>query len=424
MAEWSQSAATPDSHDTRVSVGMASSVEIERPMDTTGQNGQIEHPGLAIVGAAAATSKYLSCRHLERGMVFSPGRVITPCCMNPATGLVPELVPFNGKDFSIDAMLEARAQMISRHKAGDIVNECRACPRLTERQWDAAEIGSYAIDDVTVAPFSSCNIRCNYCYTVTNPEQTSPLSKAPRVLPVFEELIERKLLAPHATVRFSGGEPTLSPEFEPLLTLLNNYGVRSVVYTNATKRSDAIMDALQRDQVELVLGIDAASTQVYKAIKKMNYHDKVWKVVAEYCAAMRPDAVNKVWAKFIFCLENYHEAANFVARADSAGAKYIYYDFDSTRVRPGDLRNSVGLPEEVTGYVALLRHECMKRGIIVEFAEAGLAWLTPERTRRIEGELERLDHVEGAASLAAAMPGTGQLDVRRLALIAAQAGLL
>ena len=383
--------------------------------------------GLAIVATStAARTKYLSCRHLERGMVFNPGRVITPCCMNPATGLVPELVPFNGKDFSIDAMLRARERIVSRHKAGDITKECQRCPRLTEGEWTVAEMGNYAIDEVTVAPFSSCNIRCNYCYTVTNPDQTSPLSKAPRVLPVFEELIERKLLAPHATVRFSGGEPTLSPEFEPLLTLLNNYGVRSIVYTNATKRSEAIIEALKRDKVELILGIDAATVGVYKAIKKMNYNEKVWKVVAEYCAAMRPDAVNRVWAKFIFCLENYREAEHFVRRADAAGAKYVYYDFDTTRVRSDDLRNGVGLPEEVAHYVAVLRYECMRRGIMVEFAEAGLAWLTAERVAHIERELGQLQRGQESrlAFEEAAPSGKKQLDVLKLSLIAAQAGLI
>jgi organic radical activating enzyme len=394
---------------------------------TNNDTGSEQTASLAIVATStAAPAKYLSCRHLERGMVFNPGRVITPCCMNPATGLVPELVPFTGKDFSVDAMLRARQHMINRHKAGDIAKECQRCPRLTEGEWGAAEMGAYAIDEVTVAPFSSCNIRCNYCYTVTNPDQTSPLSKAPRALPVFEELIERKLLAPHATVRFSGGEPTLSPEFEPLLTLLNDYGVRSIVYTNATKRSDAIIEALKRDKVELILGIDAATVGVYKAIKKMNYNEKVWKVVAEYCAAMKPDAASRVWAKFIFCLENYQEAEHFVRRAEAAGVKYVYYDFDTTRVRSDDLRNGVGLPEQVVHYVAILRYECMRRGIIVEFAEAGLAWLTPERVASIELELEHLERGQefGFPSEGAFLGAAKQLDVFRLSLMAAQAGLI
>jgi organic radical activating enzyme len=362
----------------------------------------------------AAPAKYLSCRFLERGIVFQHRRVISPCCVNPATAEYPVFVPFNGSDFSLDALMNARSGIIARHKAGDIEPQCRGCPRLQEADW-ATAMSPYAIDEVTIAPFSSCNIRCNYCYTTAKGATPSPLSGSPRVLPVFQELIDRKLLDPHATIRFSGGEPTLSPEFEPLLDLLTKYGARCVIYTNATRRSDAIMEALRRDKVELVLGIDAASVEVYKAIKKMNYYDKVWKVVADYCATVRPDAVNKVWAKFIFCVENYHEAEHFVRRADAAGAKYVYYDVDSSRV-PGRLRRGPEpLPEIITDYIAVLRHECAKRGMVAEFAQVGLAWLTSERTERIERELANLIRADQiGAQLASA------LAAPRAAAVAAQ----
>src|ERR1700722_15331321 len=343
----------------------------------------------------AAPTSYLSCRFIERGIVFQPRRVVSPCCSNPATSDFPVFVPFDGSESILDAVLDARADIVPRPKGGDIAPQCRGCPRLEEADW-AKAMTPYAVDEITIMPFSSCNIRCNYCYTVTKGPWISPLSNAPRVLPTFRALIERKLLDPHATVRFSGGEPTLSPEFESLVELLTGYGARCIIYTNATKRSDAIMEALRRDKVELVLGIDAASVQVYKAIKKMNYFDKVWKVVAEYCGAVRPDAVNKVWAKFVFCVENFHEAAHFVRRAATAGAKYVYYDVDSSRLS-GRYRSGEPLPEIITDHIATFRHECMKQGITAEFAQVGLVWLTPESTERIERELARLMRAEKAS---------------------------
>jgi organic radical activating enzyme len=387
--------------------------------------------GLAIVRASRGSAKkYLSCRFIERALTFFHGRA-TACCANPATGHTPTIAPFAG-ELSVAALAEGRASIIERHKRGDIVPECRGCPRLTEADWEAESIAPYAIDEITVAHFSSCNIRCNYCYTVTDAEQTAPLSKAPRILPVFQQLIEQKLLSPNAVVKFSGGEPTLSREFEPLLNLLIDYGAHCIVYTNATKRCDAILDAIRRDKVELVLGIDAATSEVYKAIKKMNYNEKVWKVVAEYCAAVQPDASNKVWAKFIFCLENYHEAAHFARRAADAGAQYVYYDFDSSRI-PGRERDDQTYPEVIADYVAVLRHECMKRGIIVEFAQSGMAWLTPEREARIERELERLSRTWSVAESAASsrvppprnkMTAAARSDALRMSLMAAQAGLV
>ena len=339
---------------------------------------------LAIVPAASpAPSRYLSCRFLERAVTFWPGQV-SACCANPAKGGSPIFAFTKNGQLSAEALLEERARIIARHKTGDIHKACQGCPRLTEEEWERpGALSKYAIDEVTIAHFTSCNIRCNYCYTVTRPDLAAPLSKQPRILPTFQRLIELNLLAPDATVRFSGGEPTLSPEFEQLLTLLTDHGARSVVYTNATKRSEAIMAALAKDKIELVLGIDATTVQTYKAIKKMNYNEKVWTVVAEYCKALPPDAANKVWAKFIFCIENYHEAAHFVERAHDAGARHVYYDFDSSRVKVGFERAGIGLPEEMCDHLAILRHQCEKRGIVVEFAQSGLIWLTPEREARV-----------------------------------------
>jgi hypothetical protein len=338
--------------------------------------------------APAEAERYLSCRFLERAVTFYPGRV-TACCANPASGKTPTIVSF--AELSAESLLAGREKIIARHKAGDIHRACQGCPRLTEEEWQRpGALNPYAIDEVTIAHFTSCNIRCNYCYTVTRPELAAPLSKQPRILPAFQQLIERNLLAPDATVRFSGGEPTLSPEFEPLLKLLTNHGVRSVVYTNATKRSEAIMEALAKDKIELVMGIDATTIQTYKAIKKMNYNEKVWKVVAEYCGVLPANATNKAWAKFIFCVENYHEAGHFVERAHAAGARDVYYDFDSSRVYGNAERGGVALPEEICDHLAILRHGCAKRGINVEFAQSGLVWLTPERQARVEREIERL----------------------------------
>jgi hypothetical protein len=340
--------------------------------------------------ARVAPQRYLSCHHLERGAAFWPGKV-TACCANPATGDSPTLTPFT-REIAAEEVLTGRARIIARHKAGDIVSECRQCPRLTEGTWRPEDgFGEYPIDEVTIAHFTTCNIRCNYCYTVTRPDQSAPLSKAPRLLQTFEQLVAGGQLSPYATVRFSGGEPTLLPEFEPLLTLLSNHGVRSYVYTNAVKFSDAITDALKRDKVELILGIDAATPETYIAIKKMDYNETVWANVATYCAAAVPGSVGKIWAKFIFCGENYMEAAAFARRAAAAGVKHVYYDFDASRARAVGERHYLGpLPEEVTDSAALLRYECAIRGIDVAFAQAGLVWLTPDREARMEQVLQRL----------------------------------
>jgi organic radical activating enzyme len=346
----------------------------------------------AAFGAPARGSEpYLSCRHIERGLVFYPG-ALHACCANPVTGKTPSFADFGSGLGAIDRVRAGRDEIRARHKAGDVVPQCQSCPRLQKVDWEAdnARMEQGTIDEVTIAHFTTCNIRCNYCYTVTREaEWTAPVSKVPRLLPTFRQLIDAGELARHANIRFSGGEPTLLPEFEDLLALLSEYGAVSVVYTNAVKRSQAIIDALKLDKIEVIMGVDAATPAVYKAIKKMDYNEAVWKNVAEYCAAAVPNAKNKAWAKFIVTEENYHETELFVRRAAESNVKHVYYDVDGSRVESRGARNGA-MPEEIAEAIALLQYECHIRGIETSFMQVGLAWFTPERKARIEREYDRL----------------------------------
>src|ERR1700733_4570922 len=96
---------------------------------------------------------YVSCWHLERGLVFFPGR-LTACCANPVTGMQPELAKFIGGAVDIDAIADARRKIIEEHKAGRIIKDCQQCPRLMEVVPDDPRLGAYPIADVTIAHFT------------------------------------------------------------------------------------------------------------------------------------------------------------------------------------------------------------------------------------------------------------------------------
>jgi hypothetical protein len=85
-----------------------------------------------------------------------------------------------------------------------------------------------------------------------------------------------------------------------------------------------------------------------------------------------------------------------VRRAEAVGAKHVNYAIDTSR-GPGRLRQDLGeLPEIITDYIAIFRHECAKRGIVAEFGQGPIPWMTPERIERIERELDRLKSADDA----------------------------
>lgn len=317
-----------------------------------------------------STEEYLSCEYLQSGLVFLPNR-IAACCVSHHDGLAgqPILASFTGGEFPINTITSNRANIIAMHKAGDVHPECDGCPLLTRASWGKPK---YFVEKITIANFTQCNLRCSYCYTVNVPELTIPINEVYSVLPPLQQLIEHGLLSPNAIVRFSGGEPTILREFDDILDTMINFGPSLIVYSNGVVPSRAIVRALQRKKVELVLGIDAASPEVYARVKGVDRCNVVWNNVRTY-ALIDPQAV---WAKMIVRYDNIMDVLPFVIRAEKAGINKIYYDLDA-----GAAGKHAAL-DQVIQAVALLKYESEKRGIIAECAQAGTQALSELNVER------------------------------------------
>ena len=182
------------------------------------------------------------------------------------------------------------------------------------------------------------------------------------LLPIFKQMIESKTLSPKAEIRFSGGEPSVLPEFEELLDMVSAYGPRIRIYTNAVVRSEAVLRALAKKRVELVLGIDAATDDVYKKVKGRNVNRQVWDNVAAY-VAIDPD---NCWAKMIIRRENICDVMPFVERCAEINVRKVYYDLDGTIASTAEHCEDIYVQA-----LALIKYECEKRGIETACAEVG-----------------------------------------------------
>jgi pyruvate-formate lyase-activating enzyme len=305
------------------------------------------------------SEEYYSCGYIEGGMVLFPRR-ITACCVAHSDGLrgEPTLANFSGGEVPIAEMLKTRKQMMDIHQSGGFHDQCQGCPHLVKQKWGKKD---YLIDMITIAHFTHCNIKCTYCYTVKSPELTIRPKDVYNLVPVFESMIRDKILAPNAVIRFSGGEPTMLKEFEQLIEMVSAYGARIIVYTNAVLFSPAIIRGLERRRVELVLGIDAGSPEVYRTVKGTNDCEAVWKNTAAY-AAVDPASA---WAKMIVRYDNYMDVDKFVERCEIAKVRRVFYDCDA---------DAWAYPEHlpaVVDAIAKLKYEAEKRGWVTQCAEAG-----------------------------------------------------
>jgi molybdenum cofactor biosynthesis enzyme MoaA len=302
---------------------------------------------------------YHSCEYIEGGVVFYPKK-ITACCVSHGPKGQPKLIDFDGGELPLEDIQEWRRNTIAAHKRGEFVPDCDGCPLLVKRAW--GQQTEHSIHMVTIVHYSHCNLRCGYCYTVTAPHLNIKPKKVYDLLPIFKQLIETRALSPKAEIRFSGGEPTILGEFEDLLDLVSAYGPRIRIYTNVVVRSEAVLRALAKKRVELVMGIDAATDEVYKAVKGRNVNKQVWDNVAAY-VAIDPD---NCWAKMIIRRDNICDVKAFVDRCVECGVRKVYYDLDG----------NIGAIEEkaddiYVNALALLKYECEKQGIETACAEVG-----------------------------------------------------
>lgn len=96
-----------------------------------------------------------------------------------------------------------------------------------------------------------CNLACPHCYIDAGLPRGGELS-TPEILSLLEQMAEMGVWA----VTFTGGEPTLHPDFPELVTFARSQGLLVGVATNGMFLSDALLDQLPRDGVIISVSMD------------------------------------------------------------------------------------------------------------------------------------------------------------------------
>ena len=335
------------------------------------------------------TRPYASCSWLEGGLAFNR-RSLNACLIVHHNRGFPELCKYNGGPVDTDAVLAARAAIISENQR-DGYEACRGCPHLVVKKWPEPR---YPFRLLGIAQFAHCNIECSYCYLQWQDPATFVDGFDPYpLMPALRSLIDSGLLDPGSTADWGGGEPTIYREFDEVLELLTRRGATTFIHTNGTRLPQPIKDGLSTKRIHIICSVDAGTPATWKLIKNKDLLETVWRNLDQY---VRLGV--RVILKYIVKEENCDETELdlFVRRAVRTGARELVLDIDYTKPHPS--------PPVVAG-LRYLKRIATSAGMHVTFGSTG-SLFTPEIdvASRLEGATEdrwrpRVAHLKVQASL-------------------------
>ncbi len=232
--------------------------------------------------------KYISCKWIESGVCFDNGVYgsnIKLCCYMSAPGGGNSMIyeNYHGEKIDWDDFFRIKEEYRNIQKRGDTIPGCRGCVFLEERYWPQENY----IDSIVFDHFTRCNCNCSYCYTEEDKKGYNKL-KTYNIYPIVKEMFKKNIIRPNGAIGFGGGEPTILPEFEKLLSLFIKEGFSDIrIPSSGIKYSPIIAKGISTSQVTVVISIDSSSREIYKEIKQIDKYKTVSNNLKKYAKAQK-----------------------------------------------------------------------------------------------------------------------------------------
>lgn len=198
---------------------------------------------------------------------------------------------------------------------------CKGCRALTdEKDYNDGDYISY----INLNHWNICNSRCIYCS-----DGYFGGDKYFNVYPLMKSLADKGYINNCGEVTFQGGEPTVLPEFEELLTLFLEQKINIRVHSSGIKYSKALDNGIKDGLVTVVISPDTGIKETYEKIKRVPCFDKVWANIETY-AKNRKNPEN-VKAKFIITPgvnDSIEEIDKFIKKSLSVGLTNIIWEVE------------------------------------------------------------------------------------------------
>ncbi|MBQ8886683.1 MAG: radical SAM protein [Candidatus Gastranaerophilales bacterium] len=272
--------------------------------------------------------KYLNCPYMKHSLHFFHDE-IRACCSNVKG---PVFYPnYNGKEIDWDKVYQERKNYIKLINSGScddpIPVECQGCYMANGFISDEkVENFENKVNTLFIQNHMSCNAKCTYC-TFANEDKGSKYE----VVPVVKSLIEKGLLDKNSKLILSGGEITITQDFDELVDLLTD-NVDSSIYleTSGIKYSEAVANAFKKDKCWQTISLDAGTRETYAKLKQVDCLDTVIDNLKAY-ANVDAKALERIILKYIIIREvndNVEEIQKFIDVVTSLGIKHVQLDVD------------------------------------------------------------------------------------------------
>lgn len=279
--------------------------------------------------------EYLYCEKMNRQLCFN-GSYIYACTVGNNTKSNSNLIikeNYNGEPIDAEQFFVEREQIKLDAKNGKIPENCEGCHYLQLRDWDNVA-ADRKIDYILISNYKRCNSRCIYCISRTdyNPKKDKN-PETYNIIPVIKDMIDKGYVSEDTKFDFAGGECTLYPYFEELLTLLINSGIKNIIiHSNAIIYSKAIENGIKTGMVSLCVSTDSGRKRTHEKIKGVRTYDKVWKNIKKYNKSKSQQANNSVSVKYIVVEnvnDNEKEIYDWLRKVKKSGIKTVRFNADN-----------------------------------------------------------------------------------------------
>ncbi len=305
---------------------------------------------------------YESCRWIERCIVLDYNGVIRNCNnFNPSRGGRTVIFDeYKGPQMDWDDFFRIKHEYRKPFLDGTRPEECVGCTGTETRDWDQRNY----LDYVLLTPWVPCNSKCVYCHAR---DDKSIDMKGPRydVVALAKDMIDKGIIDQNTLIDFAGGEPTIFKDFKRLLDLFLKHKFKKIlIHTNAITHHKNIEEGIRKGSIYVLVSVDAGSKVVHEKVKQVKSYDKVWKNLALYARAQKPESEH-VKTKFIIVPglnDSQEEILLWLDKSYQLGIKNVILNLDFNWLE----NNISNIPMSLYNLIAFTKSEAEKRGMFCE----------------------------------------------------------